>query len=745
MANRLIHTTSPYLLQHAHNPVDWWPWGEEAFAEARATNKPIFVSVGYSTCYWCHVMERQSFENEEVAGLLNERFVCIKVDREERPDVDQLYMTATQVMTRHGGWPMSVFLTPDLRPFYAGTYFPPEDGGGRMGFKSLIRALHEAWVERPGDIEKTAGQMRGILQELAVPPALEEGMTVDAGYLAELVERCADDYEPAHGGFGQAPKFPRQTLLSLFLTALESIAVRTALGDRAQVIARRVCHTLDAMAAGGIRDHLGGGFHRYSTDSKWLVPHFEIMLYDNAMLAGVYARAARVFGRAEYGVVARGICEFVLNEMTREDGVFFTALDAETNAKEGETYLWTLAEVEGLLPAADAKVFAVAYGLDRGPNFADPHHGTGIPDSNVLYLPRPLETVARDMGIAPAELEGLLARSRAVLLAARKKRQQPMLDTKVVTSWNGLMIEGLAVAGEMLGEKSYVEAAGRAAEVLLAKHRLADGTLLRVSRDGKAGPAGFLDDYAHLCCGLVALGKADAARAEYWTERGQEVAGEMMGRFVDLSAGGFYFTAAEAKDMLVRQKTGGDSPLPSGNGAAAVAMVALGHSRAAQNVLTVFASQIASHAESMSTVLEAAVRLVDGGVVVKCEPGKPPVADNVALPVPIRMTAAWVEPTRLMLHVAVEEGYHVKAGMGDGKVMPLRVTVEGGEVVYPKAQKLTLGGEVVSAYTGVVTVEVRFGRVPTQTVKVVVAAQPCSESECLMAVKKVLEIAPAGL
>jgi uncharacterized protein YyaL (SSP411 family) len=610
-----------------------------------------------------------------------------------------------------------------------------------MGFKSLIRALHEAWMERPGDIEKTAGQMKGILQELAVPPRLEDGVTIDAGYLADLVERCADDYEPAHGGFGQAPKFPRQTLLALFLTALESASVRQVLGDRAQVIARRVCHTLDAMAAGGIRDHLGGGFHRYSTDGKWLVPHFEIMLYDNAMLAGVYARAARVFGRPEYGVVARGICDFVLGEMTREDGVFFTALDAETNAKEGETYLWTLAEVEGLLPAGDARVFALAYGLSGGPNFSDPHHGSGVPDSNVLYLPRPLETVARDMGIAPQELEAVLARSRAVLLETRKKRQQPMLDTKIVTSWNGLMIQGLAVAGEMLGDKRYVEAAGRAAEVLLAKHRLGDGTLLRVSRDGTAGPAGFLDDYAHLCCGLVTLARADELRGDYWRERAQELAGEMMGRFVDLSAGGFYFTAADATDMLVRQKTGGDSPLPSGNGAAALAMVALGHSRAAENVLQVFASQIGSHAESMSSVLEAAVKLVDGGVAVKCVPGTATAVQAGVPAVPLRMTAAWVEPKRLQLHVAIDGGYHLKAGMG-GNVLPLRVSVEGAEVVYPAAQKLALGGEMVSAYRGVVTVEIRFAEPPVQTVRVIVSAQPCSETECLMAVKKTLEIAP---
>ena len=384
--NRLADQTSPYLLQHQHNPVDWHPWGPDAIETARRENKPIFLSVGYSTCYWCHVMERESFENDRVAAVMNELFVNVKVDREERPDVDQTYMTAVQLLTRRGGWPMSVWLLPDLRPFYAGTYFPANDYQDRPGFVSLLKGLADAYHNRRAEVDASAEDVTSAVRQLAEPPPPKAAMTLDEAWLARVVERSASDYDPRHGGFGAAPKFPRQTLLELLLTYN-----RRHPDDRRM---QQVRHALDAMAHGGIRDHLGGGFHRYSTDAEWLVPHFEIMLYDNAMLGWCYAEAYRQTEDRRYAAVARGIFDFVLREMTSPDGAFYTAFDAEVDAREGEPYLWTRAEVEATLAAAgtseaDIHRFCRQYGLDEGPNFADPHHGNGRPEKNVLFLAEP--------------------------------------------------------------------------------------------------------------------------------------------------------------------------------------------------------------------------------------------------------------------------------------------------------------------------------------------------------------------
>ena len=422
--NRLANETSPYLLQHTHNPVDWYPWGPEAFEKSRRENKPIFLSVGYSTCYWCHVMERQSFENETIAAQMNRDFVCIKVDREERPDVDQLYMAAVQVLTRQGGWPMSVFLAPDLRPFYGGTYFPPTDSHGRPGFPRILAAIDEAWKNRPAEISRSADELIRILKQLAIPQPPAEKFVIDAKWINHIIDRSTADFDPHHGGFGSAPKFPRQTVLELLLVYLRQ--------NKNEALMQKVRQTLDAMADGGIRDHLGGGFHRYSTDEMWLVPHFEIMLYDNAMLLWIYAEAHAQTNDLRYASVARRIADFVLRELTSPQGAFYTALDAEVDAQEGVSYLWTHDEVEDALksasiPADKITKFLRAYGLDAGPNFADPHAGHSAPDKNVLFLSDP-------------KLEDELKSARDALYKTRKQRRQPMLDTKILTSWNALMI-----------------------------------------------------------------------------------------------------------------------------------------------------------------------------------------------------------------------------------------------------------------------------------------------------------------
>src|SRR3984957_11365024 len=502
--NRLIHETSPYLLQHAHNPVDWYAWGPEAFEAARSQNKPIFLSVGYSTCYWCHVMERQSFENPAIAAEMNRRFINIKVDREERPDVDQLYMNAVQALTGHGGWPMSVFLMPDLKPFYGGTYYPPADMHGRIGFPRLLEAVDDAWKNRRPEVERSAAQLVDALNRMAEPARPKTAITIDSTLLAEILDRSTADYDSNYGGFGSAPKFPRQTLLKLLL-------------DHDPSRLDQVLYTLDAMNAGGIHDHLGGAFHRYSTDEKWLVPHFEIMLYDNAMLASLYANAFARTKEPRYAAVARGILDFILHEMTSADGAFYTAIDAEVDAQEGLSYLWTSQEISQVL-GDDADLFCRAYGVDLGPNFADPHHGDGAMDKNILFLHESID----------ADLDRQLAPLRQKLYEHRRQRKQPLLDTKILTSWNALMISAMAEAGRVLDEPKYSAAAMKAADYLLRVHRSGDGKLHRVSRDGRAKGDAFLDDYAFLAQALLDCGRRDEAKG---------VADQMCEKFLDAESG----------------------------------------------------------------------------------------------------------------------------------------------------------------------------------------------------------------
>ena len=544
-SNRLAGESSPYLLQHAHNPVDWYPWGPEAFERARREEKPIFLSVGYSTCYWCHVMERQSFENESVAAVMNELFVNIKVDREERPDVDQLYMTGVQVQTHHGGWPMSVFLTPDREYFYGGTYFPPTDSYGRPGFVTLLRAIDDAWRNRREEVLASAAHFTQVLQRLAVAPRPSGPVTLDAPRLARLLDRCMSDYDPAHGGFGAAPKFPRQTLLELLLRASTAPALESQIARQKSQIQRRLHHALDAMANGGIRDQLGGAFHRYSTDARWLVPHFEIMLYDNAMLGQIYAEASRALDEPAFGEVARGVFDAMLHDFASPDGAFFTALDAEVDAHEGDPYLWTAVEVNDALGATDAALFNRVYGLDQGPNFADPHAADKSgPYANVLYV------ADRSAAVEHARA---LTTLRQRLLDIRRRRKQPMLDTKIITAWNGLMIRALCVGGAALQEQRYVVAAARAAAWLLEHHRTPDGGLARTSRNGRIGGNGFLDDYASLAEAMLDL--HDVTGEARWRQAAEGIAAQMMRRFHDDAGGGFYFSDASATDLVVRQKT----------------------------------------------------------------------------------------------------------------------------------------------------------------------------------------------
>jgi uncharacterized protein YyaL (SSP411 family) len=707
-------------LQHAHNPVDWYAWGPDAFAAARSQNKPIFLSIGYSTCYWCHVMERQCFENDTIAAEMNQRFINIKVDREERPDVDQLYMLAVQILTQHGGWPMSVFLLPDLRPFYGGTYFPPTDSQGRPGFVTILRAIEDAYHNRRADVDRSAEQLVNILQQIAKPQAAGSKITIDDAFVEQLIQRSVSDYDPINGGFGGAPKFPRETLLELLLQS------------QIANLKSQILSSLDSMANGGIRDHLGGGFHRYSTDAKWLVPHFEIMLYDNAMLAWCYIEAFRQTSEKRYARIARGIFDFVLREMTSPQGAFYTAFDAEVDAMEGEPYLWTEADVESIFGRDDAKLFNQVYGLDRGPNFADPHHGGGEADKNVLYLPD-----------GPAmEDDPRIVAMRQKLYEARRARKQPSLDTKIITSWNALMIRALAHGGEILSEDRYTQAAAKAADFILQNHRKIDGTIFRTSRDGTKKHAGFLDDYAFFAQALLALG---------WKDKAAAIADVMQRKFWDETDGGFFFSEENANELIVRQKVASDSPLPSGSAIAAMVMLELNRSQIAQRTLSLFANQLGQQGEGMSAMVQAALKYVqrEGPLAVSRSDVK---SDQPLSPAELaqRVVSAstiWHGDRQLEVKLQILRPFHINshepaAGM---IATELRVDGEACAIEYPTAKQMRFADQTIGVFESEASILVKFKSAVTRTLRISLRYQACDESACLPAAIRNFEISSPGL
>jgi uncharacterized protein YyaL (SSP411 family) len=553
--NRLAGETSPYLLQHAANPVDWYPWGEEAIQRARAEDRPIFLSIGYSACHWCHVMEHESFEDPEIAALMNEHFVNIKVDREERPDLDQIYMTAVQAMTGHGGWPMSVFLTPELKPFYGGTYFPPTDARGMAGFPRVLLSVHRAWEERRDEIRQSAAEMTEQLRAYGTLP--KGSSTLEAGMLDNAARTILRNFDPTHGGFGRAPKFPHPMDIKVLLRH----HART--GDEYALHAVR--HTLGKMARGGIYDHLGGGFARYSTDERWLVPHFEKMLYDNALLASAYLEAYQATRDAEFGRVARETMDYVLGRMTDREGAFYSTEDADSEGVEGMYYVWSLAEINGVLGADRAKTFAYVYDVTESGNWEH---------QNILNLPKPIDQAARMLGHDEDELRAELAADRAKLLAVRDRRVPPGKDTKVLVSWNGLMIAALAEGGRILGDPRYLDAAGRAAGFILDRMRQADGRLLHTYKDGRARLDAYLDDYANFIDGLTRL--YEATGEPRWIESALELTQVLNDEFSDPVHGGFFYTGHHHEALIARQKDFTDNATPSGNGMSATALVRLG-------------------------------------------------------------------------------------------------------------------------------------------------------------------------
>jgi uncharacterized protein YyaL (SSP411 family)/aryl-alcohol dehydrogenase-like predicted oxidoreductase len=547
-ANRLIHSTSPYLLQHARNPVDWFPWGPEALERARAEDKPLLLSIGYSACHWCHVMERESFEDEGIAALMNAHFVPVKVDREERPDLDEIYMAATVAMNHgQGGWPMTVFLTPDQRPFYAGTYFPPEDRWGRPGFRSLLARIAELWREDRAGLETQAARLVDHLRENArAAPGLVAGEPEIRGALVQL----ARDFDARHGGFGRAPKFPPATAILLLLRA------HRRLGDEhAREMADR---TLEAMADGGIHDHVGGGFCRYSTDERWLVPHFEKMLYDNALLARSYLEGHQATGRARFAEVATETLDYVLREMTLPEGGFCSATDADSEGEEGRFFVWTPAQVQEAVGDEEAaRRFCAWYDVTEAGNW----EGRSIP-----HTPEPEEAVAARLGISPEDLRRSVAEARPRVHEARLRRVPPARDDKVLTAWNGLMVGALAEGFRVLGHDRYLLAATRACEFLLSTLRTPEGRLLRTFRAGRAHLAACLEDHAYLAEGLLDL--YEAGGDERFLHESLRLAERIRADFA-APEGGFFSTAADHEELIVRHREGHDGATPSANAAAA--------------------------------------------------------------------------------------------------------------------------------------------------------------------------------
>lgn len=725
--NRLLHSTSPYLLQHAHNPVDWYPWGPEALERSRSEEKPIFLSIGYSACHWCHVMERESFENEEIAAILNREYVSIKVDREERPDLDEIYMTATQLMTQSGGWPMSVFLTPDLKPFYAGTYFPPRDMYGRPGFGTLLTEIARAWRERRAALEEQGERVCAAIERVGL--SAEGQSTVEAELLSSAVEQIRRGYDPRNGGFGGAPKFPPSMRLELLLNRHRDTPDEGALA--------MITQTLDRMARGGMYDQVGGGFHRYSVDERWLVPHFEKMLYDNALLARLYARAYADTGRWYYRRVATEIFDYVLREMTHPEGGIYSTTDADSEGEEGKFFVWSPAQVREVLGQEDGELFCRLYDITPAGNF----EGHSIPN----LLPIGLDDWAAELNATPEELDARLAPMRRRLWEAREQRIHPLLDDKILTGWNGLMIRAYAEGYRALGEDRYRAAAERAAEFVLTRLREGD-RLLRTYREGKAHLNAYLEDYAYLAAALLDLHTVMGDLR--WRDEGIWAVNRMNELFWDDLGGGYYFTTHDHEQLITRPKHFQDGATPSGNSVAAQALIRAAqitgdesYRQRAGRLLSLAAPQMTEMPAGFPNMLVAAdeyLRLWPEGVRI-------PGADAVEVEVFVSTTS--VRPGErfwIGVRLTVAEGYHVNSHTPSGAgLLPTQLAFEaepGFTLVrgsYPPPQDYQPDPSVapISVYTGTLLLGAELQAAtdmkPGQkAIQISVRSQPCDNQQC---------------
>ena len=719
--NRLIHETSPYLLLHAHNPVDWYPWGDEALELAKKENRLIFLSVGYSTCYWCHVMEREVFSNPEIAKMMNEHFINIKIDREERPDLDEIYMTATQLLTQRGGWPNSVFLTPDLKPFYAGTYFPPVDTPNRPGFPTILDAVHEAWVEREAEVIESAEQISTAI-EMATSRGFTalSGRTLDQSVTTAALDYLRTAYNATHGGFGGAPKFPSPSNLEFLLSEYERESGLQTPPTKDESLLKMVTRTLDMMAYGGIYDQIGGGFHRYSVDAKWLVPHFEKMLYDNAQLAKIYLKAYQLTEEPQYRRVAEEVFNFIFREMMAPEGGFYSALDAETDAEEGKYYVWTADEIEKTLDTEEASRFNAVYGVDKGTNFEG---------KNVLYVPE---------GTAAEDTLKDLATAREKLLAARFEREYPLLDTKIIVNWNGLMIDAFAYGYDVLGEKRYLTAASKAARFILDTMRKPDGELLHTYTAGAVKQDAYLDDYAFLVRGLLGLYRATGD--EQWLDFARTLTDKMIQLFWDDRNGGFYYTKADAEHLIVRSKKPYDSAIPSGNAVAVENLLVLGgnYRHYAEKTLQIFAESMVQSPSSFMHMHCALNKYLTSE-----EDQDTPAPSVVTATATVKNRDSEVDNVALQLQIAT--GWHINANPpGQDNLIPTTVTVAADapvdivDIAYPKGKtvRFEFSDKSLNVYENSLTIPIKLKQKSNwkrnARITLQLTYQPCNETECLL-------------
>jgi uncharacterized protein YyaL (SSP411 family) len=743
--NRLAGESSPYLLLHQHNPVDWYPWGPEAIEKARQEDKPIFLSVGYSTCYWCHVMERESFSSPAIAELMNRHFVSVKLDREERPDLDEIYMTATQILAGQGGWPNSVFLTTGLKPFYAGTYFPPADRYGRPGFASVLQDLAEAWRTRRADVEEQADEMAKAMArflEERVHPADEPPRP---GAARQALDSLARRFDSQWGGFGGAPKFPTPSNLYL---CLEMAGEHSEAGEM-------LAATLDQMARGGLYDQLAGGFHRYATDREWKIPHFEKMLYDNGFLLELYAREHARTGDPQAARVVRETAEWVAREMTSPEGAFWSAIDAETHGHEGAFYVWTQDELRAALGEEDFTFLAPIFGFDGPPFFEGSHY--------VLHLPERLEDVAGRRRMPVDDLLREVEAGKAKLLAARASRDRPLTDDKVLADWNGMLITGLAVAGKLLGERSYVDRAAKAADFLLAAMRSEGGPLLHAWRNGQGKIAAYLGDYVFVVRGLLALHEATGDGR--WLAAAVDLTEEQIRRLRDPQGG--FFVAGESPDVLFRSKDVFDGATPSANAVAVLNLLDLAERTGdlglrvqARYALQAFAPVVEIHPDAVRMMTIAARRYHEtetGGP--HREPGEPleviaaherdasaggvrkleqEAEHLVGAYLSMGEESGGFRPFRLALEIA--PGWHLQANPASEEfLVPTEVRAEGGEVRnvrYPEGKRVQVGfmEKPLSCYEEQVEIT---GEV-SGAGKVVLVYQACDDARCLPPVERSL-------
>ena len=721
--NRLVHETSPYLLLHAHNPVDWYPWGDEAIALAKKENKLIFLSVGYSTCYWCHVMERKVFSNPEIAEMMNKDFINIKIDREERPDLDEIYMTATQLLIQRGGWPNSVFLTPDLKPFYAGTYFPPTDMPNRPGFPTILDAVHEAWVTREAEVIESSNQISRTIEM-----AISRGFTalnaraLDRSLTTSALDYLRTAYNQAYGGFGTAPKFPSPANLEFLISEYQRESRLQTPPTKDESLLKMVTRTLDMMAYGGMYDQIGGGFHRYAVDAKWLIPHFEKMLYDNAQLAKIYLQAYQLTQAPRYRRIAEEIFGFVFREMTAPEGGFYSALDAETDAEEGKYYVWTEDEIRKVLGNQKAaENFSDVYGVDKGPNFEG---------KNVLYVPDGSEVEGAVKGLATA---------REKLLTARAEREYPLLDTKIIVNWNGLMIDALAYGYHVLGEERYLSAASEAAEFILGTMKKPDGELWHTYTTGVVKQDAYLDDYAFFVRGLLTL--YQATREERWMDLAKTLTDRMIQLFWDDKNGGFFYTKADAKHLIVRTKKPYDSAIPSGNAVAVKNLLALGtdYRHYAEKTLRTFAE---SMAQSPSSFMYMHFAL--NNYLTSAENLEPSSDAVVAVTAKVKGKSDEVFNVELQLKIAA--GWHINANpAGQDYLIPTTVELDANapveivDVAYPKgsSMRFEFSDAPLNVYEENLTIPLRLRQKPNvpnsknATITLKLTYQPCNDTECL--------------